>query len=213
LSSIEREVIHEISDDLLSIEEDAVLSALRKHGHAALDVLKDLFLWVRQGGIAVSAEHADDWIDILREIFPRSEWAEGGNDSVCSYLASIFSDSGRDRILARANDPNDPARDFVLAQFARRMSTISTDDLTPEAAKRLLDLYLDGELDPYPSPGGIATEPFVAQVILPLAETIGPEPYRRESMERILEEAGRRHDRRYLPPWRLRTARSRPIVD
>lgn len=86
----------------------------------------------------------------------------------------------------------------MLGLIVPRLSGISTDDLTAVASRRLLELYILDRIEPFPSPGEIATERFVTDIVLPHATNNN---WEREAVERILLDAGRRHDRRYRAPW------------
>jgi hypothetical protein len=39
------------------------------------------------------------------------------------------------------------------------------------------------------------------ETVLPYAQSMTNDRWQREALERILLDAGRRHDRRYSPPW------------
>lgn len=200
LSPIERAALHEIHDDDFSLQEEPILQSLERNGRKTLGVISEFFNVHGKRRISVSRNNIDKWIDLL------SPHAASGNVDVswiCSYLALRFSDFGREHILRRANDCDDAGQDFVLGYLVLRMSTVTTDDLIPAAANRLLSLYLDGKLDYWPTPGNIATERFVAEVVLPAANDIAPDRYTRENVELILKEAGERLDRRYFAPWQL----------
>jgi hypothetical protein len=78
------------------------------------------------------------------------------------------------------------------------MQTVTTDNLTAEAGERLLSSYLslDYDCDPLPNPGSLATERYIRETVLPYAnDHLAPEMV--EDMERILMEAGNRHDIKY----------------
>jgi len=104
-------------------------------------------------------------------------------------------------VIKTANQSGNPASEFVLGLVVPRISGLTTDDLTSHAGHRLLELYVKGKIEPFPSPGDIATERFVTETVLPYAQSMSDDRWEREAVERILLEAGRRHDRRYSPPW------------
>jgi hypothetical protein len=197
LTAIERAVLSEIYEDGFTIGEIMCCYRSRTMDWNALRLISNLFFSQIDRRVEISVSRIDRWIDVLSELRIASN-QEAFLSWICQHLASAFADEGRDQVLRRANDPEDGARDFVLGEIVVRMSTVTTDDLTKESADRLMTLYLDGDLEPWPSPGNIATERFVAEVVLPLARQRSLSGIRRIGLETILQEAGERHDRRYF---------------
>lgn len=122
-------------------------------------------------------------------------------DSAATFVAEHLCREARDRVIARANDPSDPLSTFILVQIVRRMHTVTTDSLTAEAGRRLLNSFLSEEYDgdPVPTPGSIATERYIKEIVLPYAED-QLQPHMVGDVERILMEAGARHGMRYRLP-------------
>ena len=61
-------------------------------------------------------------------------------DSAATFVAEYLCREARDRVIVRANDPSDPLSTFILVQLVRRMQTVTTDNLTDEAADDYLIL-------------------------------------------------------------------------
>ena len=82
------------------------------------------------------------------------------------------------------------------------MQTVTTDNLTAEAGERLLSSYLslDYDCDRLPTPGSIATERYIREVVMPYANNY-LKPNIIEDLERIVMEAGARHGVRYHLPY------------
>lgn len=197
LNDIELGTLFEIkNDDDFVIDEEPILRSLEKNGRQAIRIIAEFFNTF-QNRISLSIFNIDRWVDVINQ---HSD-TDAPDSWICSYLALAYADSGRMQLLRRANNASDPASNFVLGHIIPRMSTVTTDDLTSEATIRLLSLYVDGELEPWPSPGNIASERFISDFVLPMANEVSSDRYRRESIETILHEAGERHDRRYFAPW------------
>jgi hypothetical protein len=142
---------------------------------------------------------ADAWIAFLYAIKVSCS-DTSAIDQAATFVAENLAREARNRIIIRANDPSDPQSTFILVQLVRRMQTVTTDNLTGKAGQRLLSSFLNGEYDgdPLPTPGSIATERYIREVVMPYA--IHLEPNMMENMERILIEAGARHGMRYQLP-------------
>jgi hypothetical protein len=202
---IEQEAIDVLSDSDIVLVEDAVLKAVARHGVAACYLLDSFFTGRRWDGQPVfEVERIEDWIAAIRKAIDsdsRERHWPLPLIHLIRYLAEASTDRALRRVLRSANAPTDPDRDFVLAHIVTRMSTITSDDLTPSTGQRLVELYCREGQEFGTSPGRIATERFVSQVVLPYAETVKGDSRSRRAIEQILEDAGQRHGRRYRPPW------------
>lgn len=201
ISELERAVVSVISGDDFAVDEDAILNSLTLNGAEVVEIVAELFFRFGRSNVVVSEKNLDRWIHMLCPLAS----PESVNISwICTYLADAFADRGRQHLLDRANDTADSERDFILGYLILRMPTVTVDDLTEVARNRLFDLYIDGDLEPWPSPGHIATERFVLEDVLRRAELVGSDKFHRDAIEIILDEAGQRHDRRYFAPWQIR---------
>jgi hypothetical protein len=201
ISELEEAIISVISGDEFVVDEDAILNSFTLNGVEAIKIVADLFFRFGRSQVAVTEENLDRWIRVL---CPLASPESAHISWICTYLADAFADKGRQHLLDRANDAADLERDFILGQFIIRMPTVTIDDLTKVARDRLFDLYLDGDIEPWPSPGHIATERFVLEDVLSRAELVSSDKFHRDAIVTILDEAGHRHDRRYFAPWQIR---------
>jgi hypothetical protein len=201
LAPLEWAVMEELGEKGIRLDEKLVLNSFQKYGEKALALL-DQFGWgdVKQI-LKLSNSMIDSWIDVLRVIFEKKTTEIVARLNGARYFAEELSRCGRTRTLARANDAVDPGRDFLLSEIVWRMPGVSSDDLTPESAERMLRLYIKHDRIPFESPGDIATERFVNNSVLPFAKSIAGNASNRRKIEEILSSAGRRHDRRYWAPW------------
>jgi hypothetical protein len=202
ISSLDEAVLKSLSESPLALSEEFVLTALKKKGRAMLKILDVLIDTFAEKNIRISKRRVDEWIDVIAALFPEPKWEMGDSWDIASFLSAELLVLGRGRVLSRVNDVNDQARDFLLTNVVPRMGTITTDDLNAAACERLLEVYLNTDDAGYfgSSPGKIATEEFIVDKILPRANvTRGAR--RRRCIQTILEDAGRRHDRRYWAPW------------
>ncbi|WP_375157544.1 SIR2 family protein [Bradyrhizobium sp. RDT46] len=190
------------TDYEFELEEPLVLAALGKNVRRVLKILNDLFLGGIHEKIELKIERALDWIAIIHSEFREDEWLTDGPLSfVCRHLARATPISDHQTLISMANDPKDHRRDFILSMILLHIVGVTTDQLNKPAALRLLEMYVKGKMEPVPSPGEVATENFIAEIVLPYAEAIGSDPWERSAVEQILLDAGRRHDRRYQAPW------------
>lgn len=200
LTLVEREFFHLIDQIDIDLDEVQVLDALRRDAREVLNLLGQIFS--HHSRYPIDVRRIQDWIDILYKEYASGEWAdEYSLLLVCGYLARAMRGETRSKTLFWANEPENPARDFVLGLIIPRISGVTTDDLTAVAAHRLLELYIKGQIEPFPSPGEIATERFIMEIVMPFAQSMSDDHWEREALERILRDAGRLHDRRYRAPW------------
>jgi hypothetical protein len=204
LAPIEREFFQPLDQFEIKIDEGEVLDALRRDARGVLRLLGDFLFQPSSDRDPIEIKQIQDWIDILHKQFSPDEWVnENSLGTVCGYLAKAMQNKDRKTILLWANQRENPARDFVLGLIVPRISGVTTDQLTAAAAHRMIELYVKGQIESFPSPGEIATERFVTEFVLPYARSMNDDRWEREAVERILFDAGRRHDRRYNPPWQL----------
>jgi hypothetical protein len=149
----------------------------------------------------LSSKRVNGWIDLLQAIFGKRPSEVVARLNGARFFAQELSRVGLNQTLARANDPDDVARDFLLSEIVWRMPGVSADQLEPEAAERMLQLYVGSSFVRFESPGEIASEKFIIETVLPFARSIADKPEARAKIEEILSSAGRRHDRRYWVPW------------
>lgn len=179
----------EISDREIELKEDKVLDALGRDAEKTCRLLSYT---------SCVLTRVDNWIEVAMRLFKEGpeSYAFG---SVSRHIAVSAMGSARDRILAIANNPNSAGSDLVLSQIVPNMPTVTTDDLTSEAGLRLLRAYCSSEeLSLIPSPGSIATERFIQEVVYPFESLHATTDLSRRRIEVLLEHAGQRHDRRYL---------------
>jgi len=98
-------------------------------------------------------------------------------------------------LYAEKASGEDPQRDLILSGIIPYFRGITTAELTVEAAQRLLKIYLDGRIDFYRSPGLIATEEFIEQIVLPLRKSPATD---QERLGQVLRDAETRIDRRFF---------------
>lgn len=169
-----------------------------------LQLLGNFFSTLFDRRTPVKVERIEEWVDILQKEFSPDEWADDFSLGwACGYLARTTQRESLSKILCLVNDPHSPGRDFVLGLIVPRIPGITTDSLTVITSQRLVELYVTGRIEPFPSPGEIATERFITEIVLPYARSIDDDHWKREALERILLDAGQRHDRRYRAPWLL----------
>ncbi len=197
LTRADRSLVGELANDLLEIDENVVLASISAHGRESATIIEHYF-FPYHNTIIFTDRRVDDWVRLLSTVFPPGSRNDTLLWHICNHIARFASDKARDRLIALANDPDEISSDLVLDRIIPHMHAISTDDLTPSAGRRLINLYLDSNGPDFDSPGAITTERFVAQEILPLRESIGDNVDQRKRLEKLLMDAGYRHDRRYL---------------
>lgn len=202
LTAVEREFCTLLDQYRMELDETQILDALNRNARPTLNLLSNIISRSSHQRLPIKVTQIQEWITLLHKNFTIEEWlTEFSLTVVCSYLARAVPISEHKKILQWANDPETPIRDLVLGLIIPRITGFTTDDLSPESASRLLELYVKGRLEPSPSPGEIATERFITEIVLPYAKSIENDRWEREAIEFILEEAGRRHDRRYYSSW------------
>jgi hypothetical protein len=202
LTPVERLFCSLAGDLTIELDEERVLRSLKRDARNTLRLFGDLFFTASHDQRPIKIHDASEWISVLVKAFRHEEWMKNTSLlSVCDYLANAMQVSEHKSVLDCANDSKNPASDFVLGLIVPRVPGVTTDDLTSAAASRLLDLYVKGQIDFFPSPGEIATERFLTETVLPYAQSMSDDRQEREAIERTLLDAGRRHDRRYSPPW------------
>jgi hypothetical protein len=111
---------------------------------------------------------------------------------------------GSQHLISRANDPKDRERQTILGRIIYRISPmlITVNDLTAESGEMMLREYVTNQ-DlgfPVPSPGLIATEKYIEEIVLPSIEQFKEGKRHIERIKQILLDAGKRHGRRYRAP-------------
>ena len=202
LVPLEQQAIDILADTGLALNEDIVLKALNWQGSIIVEILDPFWHTPPTVAPPFAVHCIDNWVAALTKIAQPSPMETGLSVvRLIEYLAAAVTDEASRRLLERANAPNDPERDFILGKIVWLMSTLTSDDLTMAAAKRMVELYCRQGGSLTRSPARIATERFVTQVVLPYAGTLEDAPTAKAAIERILREAGRRHGRRYKAPW------------
>ena len=201
LSPLEWSIVGTFDQGKIKLREKIILDSFRSNGGKALKLFDAISNGVGGRPLRVSGKMVDSWIDVLRAMFAKERLGIVARVNGARYFAQEFSRVGKDRTLERANDPDDFARSFLLSEIIWRMPGVSTDQLTAEAAERMLRLYLSNSSFDFESPGEIATEKFILEAVLPLAKSVVDYPSMKNKIENILSNAGRKHDRRYWPPW------------
>jgi hypothetical protein len=202
LKPLERALCTMAEHYTIDIDETEILEALKLDARKTLEILRDAFFKSSYDELPIKLIRPHNWIIILQGQFPLEDWPHDfALGAICNYLARAMPLSDHAQVVRWANDRKSSIGDFVLGLIVPRMTGITTDDLSPDSAKRLLELYITGHLEPYPSPGEIATERFIVEVVLPYAESINDDPWERQAVQQILTDAGSRHDRRYATPW------------
>ncbi|WP_354180815.1 hypothetical protein [Bradyrhizobium sp. LA6.1] len=191
-----------ISDYNISIEETLALDALQRDTLRVLKLLDDFLFSGNRDKHPIKVERIGEWIEVLHSKFPPEDWtSQHSLGSACAYLARMVPIVDQRTILSIANSSDNQRRDFALGMIVPHIPAITTDLLNEIASKRLVEMYVTGKIEPHPSPGDIATEKFISETVLPYAESIGEDAWERRSIEQVLLDAGRRHDRRYHAPW------------
>jgi hypothetical protein len=207
LATIEREAIDVLAGAGVALDEDLVLKSIARHGPMIFELLDSFWTKPSNTPSRLLIKRIDDWVNILSKIAASDVLETEVSLPVVhaiEYVAESLTDEASRRLLDRVNAPSDPDQNFILARIVWLMPNITTDDLTSQAAHRLVELYCRQGREMWRSPGRIATERFVTQVVLPYAETLEDDAPARAAIESILRDAGRRHGRRYKPPWSWR---------
>ncbi len=201
VSSLEVAAFQVLADRGLRLPERIALDSLKSHGFVGLRCIESwLYRYGTGARLEVSPEYVDQWIDALRSAVDGLSLDDGLMCSnLLARLAATWSETCRSHILRRANDPRDPAQQFVLGALLPRMKGVSTDELTDAAARLLLEVYLGSSSDDrFPSPGAIAHEAFVTELVLPKFESPELTDTVRKGLLETIDEAERRLDRRFL---------------
>jgi SIR2-like domain len=120
-------------------------------------------------------------------------------DRLSSWVGSGMTDDALSKFLEVLNNRNLDRRfemELILPHVAP--SRISTDDLTPEAAITCVNCFISGRDLMFSSwsPGSIASEKFIKDVVIPLSGIVKSRP-QRARLNAILVDAGDRHGVRY----------------
>jgi hypothetical protein len=196
LDELGHAVMKALGEGDIQLPEPEVLSSIERHGLRAISLL---YGWIRLHGAKfdISGERMNAWIDTLAPLYPRETWPpEAGASNLFQAIARAWSFDTRSALLGRAEDPADPQRDFILSAFVLRLTGFSIAELSVETAEHMLTMFLDGEIEPYPSLGEAATESFIEDIVLPRA-ALGMTDYQRGSFEQILYDAGNALGRRF----------------
>jgi hypothetical protein len=93
----------------------------------------------------------------------------------------------------------DPDGDLILGMILIKVVGFSISELSNKSADRLLKMFVEGVIDPYPSPGEIATEAFIERSVLPYC--LKPlQPSERAALEQLLYDASGTLGRRFRFP-------------
>jgi hypothetical protein len=181
LAPVEREFCHLTYQFNIEVNEGQVLAALQRDPRNVLRLLGDMFFKPSHARYPIEIRRIQVWIDVLYKEFSPGEWIdEHSLLLVCRYLAKATQREAHTKILLWANQPKNPARDFVLGLIVPHISGVTTDDLTPAAAQRLLELYIKEQIEQFPSPGTVATERFVTETVLPYAQSMSDDGWERD---------------------------------
>lgn len=115
-----------------------------------------------------------------------------------SFLSEHATESLARRLLTEINDPKSNHRSLLLSHVLPYFSSVTTDDLSGEAAEYAINDLLERDSDGLAGCflGGAATETFATERMLPLVTRVD-----KKEAERIrgaLDQAGQRHGRRYF---------------
>ena len=112
-----------------------------------------------------------------------------------------------DTILSEFNRVHTQSFELLGRFVIGKMDNVSTDDLSPDAIAKLLEFSLNLQaVGPLDSPllGTLATERFVEEKLLPLIQnSVEVTEEARSHIEKVLHNAGRRHNKRYVAPSKL----------
>lgn len=197
LTQIDRSALKLLGEDKsTTLEEDIILSAIHTNGTSALEILEG-WLYSYRKNITITAKRINEWITLLYKIIPRDKWtSEPLTSNLFHLLASAWSFEGRAEIINRAEDIQDPERDFILSAFVLKLTGFNMSELSEETWGHVLDMYLAGEIEPYPSPGELATEAFIEKIVVPRMLVANAD--QREEIQRLLHDAGDALGRRFI---------------
>jgi adenylate kinase family enzyme len=139
------------------------------------------------------------WLEWIVEASHDKEDGWWFNNRLSSLFANNLKAEIMDLFVAEFNKEDSPYRDVLATTILSARADLSTNHLSEDSVSFLLaDLSRKETISPVTGHllGRIATEEFVMQRLLPLL-TAAQEPFRKNLCE-VLQEAGRRHGRRYV---------------
>jgi hypothetical protein len=197
LDKLGRAVMKMLGEGDIQLPEPAVLSSIKRHGLQAIDLLHGWLRHVQSAKFDISGDRMNAWIDTLALLYPRETWPPDANASnLFRALARAWSFDARGALLRRAEDLADRQRDFILSAFVLRLTGFSIAELSVATAEHMLTMFLDGEIEPYPSLGEAATESFIEDIVVPRT-ALGMTDYQRGSFDQLLYDAGNALGRRF----------------
>jgi hypothetical protein len=152
---------------------------------------------------ALSTKEIDDIIDRLGfwNSYPGKRDAIIPRERLISIVSEYIDVLGCKHIIARANNPMDKLQKDILCFVIPSISNtlVTTEDLTGDACRLMLEQYVTHPLIEAlsSSPGRIATERFIDEVVLPSIAQFTNKSQSKKRIEKILLDAGNRHGRRY----------------
>ncbi len=140
----------------------------------------------------------DWWLEWCKEV---SHTEEGSwfNDRLSSLFAHNLTTEVLDEFVAEFNKQVSPFRGVLAETILPARKDLSIEQLSEDAVSFLLaDLSTRTSIDSFPGHllGDITTEAFVIERLLPLLPT-AKDPFR-SNLSKVLQQAGRRHGRRYV---------------
>jgi hypothetical protein len=161
----------------------------------------------------LSAEDLDWVLDRLSTLCEQGPRGASVAVHIGAWVSSVLDQRGKSRLIELIN--SDDVRRVQVFRFvlpAISSALVSTDDFSKEAQTSYLEDYLTHPSPRYgePSPGLIATETFVRDVVLPMGETL-VDSEARARLNAVLVDASAKHDVRYplLDGGRLPQSRHR----
>ena len=172
------------------------LSLLRRKSAELCDGLLGSRLPPDLNGLAqVEILNPQWWLDWISECLDaREHWRA---DLLSSFLGSYAAASLARDFVSELNDPSSRYRALLLCHVLYRFGSVTTDDFTDETADfAIADLLQRNGSDNDSLLAQAATESFIVEKLLPLLSRVGRNEAAR--VRAVLNEAGRRHGRRYF---------------
>lgn len=181
-----------------------IISLFRSDNAHLVHALGDELMLTRNAALrALTNSEIDQLLDRVLKWQKHRDLTDGwwARDRILYILSKLLDVAGSKYLLARANDAKDPHRKIILGHVLPRVSStlITTNDLTEESCRIMLKDYVaNSRADLISnSPGAIATETFIEQIVLPAAAQYRGRKKQLQRLENILIQAGERHGRRY----------------
>ena len=134
--------VHQDADPADLFSEADLLAAFEVNGPVVWQIIGGFLSSARRNAESkFSISEVDAWIGFVHSL-NGSDPNNLSLDLAARFVAENLSPGARERVISRANTPDDSYSKFVLVEIFRRMSTVTTDNLTSEASQRLLHPFL-----------------------------------------------------------------------